>query len=78
MTHKKLLICLGAAVTSALAPSALASSVEDPWLIRVRGLAVLPDASAEIETIGGVLKLAINMCQSLISLISLRKTLLRN
>lgn len=36
-----------------IAPAAYASSVDEPWLIRLRALAVIPDESAEITPIGG-------------------------
>lgn len=35
------------------APAALASSVDDPWLVRVRAISVMPDESATITPIGG-------------------------
>lgn len=52
--YKKLTIGLSAAALSmAYVVPSYASSVDDPWLIRLRAIAVVPDESAEIETIGG-------------------------
>lgn len=54
MPHLKTIIGLGALLMcGASTQMAYASDVEDPWLIRVRALAVVPDEAATIETIGG-------------------------
>lgn len=43
----------GLAFMSLVAPAAYASAVDDPFLIRLRVIAVVPDESSTIETIGG-------------------------
>jgi len=53
MTIQKSILGLSLALSTLIAPAAYASSVDDPWLIRLRGIAVMPDASSEIEAIGG-------------------------
>jgi len=54
VTGKKFLLGLCATGLSlANAGSALASDVEDPWLVRVRAINVMPDESATIQAIGG-------------------------
>jgi outer membrane protein len=51
---KKLMIGVGAsALSMAYVVPAYAGDVEDPWLIRLRALNIVPDESAEIDTIGG-------------------------
>jgi len=54
MSFKNLLISTSATLAM-LAPASLAqaSDVEDPWLIRVRAIDVIPVESADIATIGG-------------------------
>lgn len=54
MSKKKLLLGLCATAISAVnAGAALAGDVENPWLIRVRAINVMPDESATIAAIGG-------------------------
>lgn len=51
---KKLAISLSAATLSmAYVVPSYASDVEDPWLIRVRAINIVPDESADIDVIGG-------------------------
>lgn len=59
MSFKKLLIASAAMVASvSTAPMAFAGDVEDPWLIRLRVLDIIPDESADIEVIGGDAKIS--------------------
>lgn len=53
--RKRLLPLMAATVAMMALPvgQAFASSVDDPWLGRLRGLAVLPDESGEVTGIGG-------------------------
>lgn len=54
LSIKKLTISASAAVLSmAYVVPSYASSVDDPWLIRLRAVNIVPDESADIETIGG-------------------------
>ncbi|MEL6688123.1 MAG: OmpW family protein [Pseudomonadota bacterium] len=54
MLKQTLAVTAGAAAMTLLpVASAMASSVEDPWLIRLRGISVMPDEGATITPIGG-------------------------
>lgn len=44
-------------LSTAGAGTAFASDVEDPWLVRIRAINVMPDESADIEAIGGDVKI---------------------
>lgn len=59
MSFKNLLVistAIAAAVSSA--PTALAGNVEDPWIIRLRAIDVIPDESADIDIIGGTAEIS--------------------
>ena len=53
MNIYKTIVGLSLTTSALIAPAAYASSVEDPWLVRLRAIAVVPDESANIDPIGG-------------------------
>ena len=54
MLKQTLAVTAGAAAMTLLpVASAMASNVDDPWLIRLRGISVMPDEGATITPIGG-------------------------
>jgi len=59
MSFKKSLIA-SAVMTASLstAPIASAGEVDDPWLIRLRVIDVIPDENADIDVIGGDVKIS--------------------
>jgi len=53
MKNYKIILGLSASLSAMFAPAAYASSVDDPLLIRVRGIAAIADESADIEAVEG-------------------------
>jgi len=53
MKNYKIILGLSASLSAMFAPAAYASSVDDPLLIRVRGIAAIADESADIEAVDG-------------------------
>ncbi|GLQ20784.1 outer membrane protein [Algimonas porphyrae] len=54
---KTTMLCGLIAAPFMVAPTALAGSVDDPWLVRVRGLSVMPDEAGTTVPLGGTVSI---------------------